>query len=83
MATTVHLPQQLLDRLDARARALKVSRNRLIVEAVQQSLAADADWSPELLAMLREPLDDELSAALDEMTAAIVQRRKSKPAPAL
>jgi predicted transcriptional regulator len=83
MATTVHLPQELLERLDARARALKVSRNRLIIEAIEGSLAPESSWSPEFLEMLDEPLKGEDRAAVDEMMATIRANRSSKDAPEL
>jgi hypothetical protein len=46
MATTVHIPKLLLDAVDRRARALKVSRNRFIVRTLEQEIAERKDWSP-------------------------------------
>jgi hypothetical protein len=45
MATTVYLPQGLIDELDRRARRLGVSRNHLIMRAVQKELS-DLSWPP-------------------------------------
>lgn len=39
MATSVHLPKPLMDAVDRPARALKISRNRLIVKALERELA--------------------------------------------
>lgn len=83
MATTVHLPEDLLERLDARARALRVSRNRLIIETLSSALDKDDEWSPELLAAIETPLSDEAAEELDEMIAAVRQHRGSKPPPDL
>jgi len=48
---------------------------------VSAALEADDEWSPELLAMLDLPLNPEDTAALDEMTLAI-QERRTRKAPA-
>jgi len=83
MATTVHLPEDLLERLDARARALRVSRNRLIIQTLSSALAKDDDWSPEFLATIQTPLSDEAAAELDAMIVAVRQHRGSKSPPDL
>ena len=80
MATTVHLPPDPFERLDARAAALEVSRNRLIVETLSAALDDDGDWSPEFLAVLHQPLTPESVALLDEMGVAI-QRGRTRKAP--
>ena len=52
--TSVHLPDDLLDRLDREAARRGVSRNRLIVHACQQTLAPEPDrWPPEYFAETR------------------------------
>jgi hypothetical protein len=78
MATTVHLPPDLLERIDGRAAALEVSRNRLVVETLSAALDDDGDWSPELLAVLHQPLGPESAALLDEMSVAILRSRTRK-----
>jgi predicted transcriptional regulator len=83
MATTVHLPPTLLERLDARAEALQVSRNRLIVDTLSSALGADDEWSAEFLDVLENPLNEAEAAAVDEMTAAIRERRTRKAPPEL
>jgi metal-responsive CopG/Arc/MetJ family transcriptional regulator len=83
MATTVHLPQTLLERLDARAKALQVSRNRLIVDTLSTALGADEGWSAEFLGVLENPLGETEAAAVEEMTVAIRERRTRKAPPEL
>jgi hypothetical protein len=82
MPTSVHLPKKLLAAVDRRARELKISRNRLIILALEKELAA-REWSPGFLEHLRTP-DADLAQAVDEMTAAIrAHRSGSKPPPKL
>lgn len=82
MATTVHIPASLLRRLDARARARGVSRNRLIVEALDRSLAEDEEWSAEFLDALAGMTGDAASTrAADQMLAGIIGARRSRRKP--
>lgn len=83
MTTTVHLPEPLLHRLDARARALGLSRNRLIVQTLTEAFDDAQEWSPEFLAALDSPLSPSAADALDELTAKIGERRSTKPPPSL
>lgn len=81
MTTTVHLPERLLERVDARAKALGVSRNRVIVDALERTLGSKHAWPPELVRMLEAPLDrttvDVLEGTLSHMRA----RRRSRRRP--
>jgi metal-responsive CopG/Arc/MetJ family transcriptional regulator len=77
MPTTVHIPTALLKSVDRRARALGVSRNRLIVRALEQAISERSHWSPEFLARLRD-VDRDTRAAVDEMLSAVKQARRSK-----
>lgn len=77
MATSVHLPKPLLDAVDRRAQALRISRNRLIVMALERELTEGSDWS--------EGFFDELASGsasidgtVDEMLVAIRTGRTSK-----
>ncbi len=49
MPTTVHIPPTLLKSVDRRAKALGVSRNRLIVRALEQAINERVRWAPEFL----------------------------------
>lgn len=82
MATSVHIPKALLEAVDRRARALKVSRNKLIVQALERELTGGADWPPGFFEEI-EKADPDLVVAVDEMAEAIRARRKSKGPPEL
>jgi hypothetical protein len=80
-STSIHLPDQLLQRLDRLATERRTSRNRLIVEACEALVAAGrGDWpagffdpvDPDDLALLRE-------AGVD-MEAAIYAARRDRAA---
>jgi metal-responsive CopG/Arc/MetJ family transcriptional regulator len=78
MPTTVHIPAALLKSVDRRARALGVSRNRLIVRALERAVSERTGWAPEFLARLRN-VDATTREAADELLAAVKERRRSKP----
>lgn len=80
MATTVHIPKPVLERVDERAKALNLSRNRFIIDALEKALAEQATWSPGFLEAVErlpqlEPLDDLLDV--------IGANRRSKAPPKL
>lgn len=77
MPTSVHLPKALLAALDRRAKYLRISRNRLIVQTLERELKDDDAWSPGFFERL-EQTDDSTKAAVDEMLDAILTSRKSK-----
>jgi hypothetical protein len=77
MPTTVHIPRPLLAALDRKAKALQVSRNRLIVRALQREIHEPSGWSPEFIDRLRAAEPD-LVPAVDELVAAVVGARRSK-----
>lgn len=82
MPTTVHIPAALLKSVDRRAKALGVSRNRLIVRALEQAVSERSRWAPEFLERLRN-VDRETSADVDELLSAVKQARRSKEPRAL
>lgn len=77
MPTTVHIPPALLKSVDRRAKALGVSRNRLIVRALERAVNERAEWAPEFLDKLRK-VDDDTVAAVDELLNDVKQARRSK-----
>ena len=77
MPTTVHIPADLLKSVDRRAKALGVSRNRLIVRALDQAVRERSGWAPEFLDRLRR-VDEETSTAVDELLTAVKRARRSK-----
>ena len=77
MPTTLHIPDPLLKSVDRRAKALGISRNRLVVRALEQVVSVRSSWAPEFLEHLRN-VDQETSAGVDELLAAVKQARRSK-----
>lgn len=53
MSTTVHLPPDLLDAVDHRARELGMSRNRYIIRALEQAIDTETRWSSRFREELR------------------------------
>jgi hypothetical protein len=75
--TTVHIPSTLLAAADRRARALRISRNRLIVQALERELGAATEWSPRFLEGLRA-VDADTADAVADLRDAVVAARRSK-----
>jgi hypothetical protein len=82
MPTSVHIPDHLLKQADKRAEAIGISRNRLIVRALERELREGSEWSPQFFNRLRE-IDGDGKAAVEEMLSAIRQNRRSKQPPRL
>ena len=66
MATRIHIPKPLLEAVDRKARALKISRIRLIVRALESELTIGSDWSPGFFEQLGT-VAPETVAAVDEL----------------
>jgi len=77
MPTSVHIPKPLLEAVDRRARALMLSRNRLIVQALEREVTQGSDWSPGFFSRL-ETSSAEVKSAVDDMESAIQKGRSSK-----
>ena len=77
MPTTVHIPDALLAAVDKRAGELRISRNRLIVRAVEEALRKPAAWPEGFLERFRQ-VEPEHAGAVDEMLAGIIANRRSK-----
>jgi len=77
MPTTVHIPTALLKSVDRRAKALGLSRNRLIIQALERAVSDRSSWAPEFLEKLRS-VDRETETAVDELLADVTQARRSK-----
>lgn len=78
MATSIHIPDKLLRQADKRAMALGISRNRLIVRALERELQERSDWSPGFFDRLRS-IDQDTTEAVDELVSAVAAARRSKP----
>ena len=81
MPTTVHVPTPLLGAIDRKARALRISRNRLIVRALQREVEERA-WSPGFFETLRG-VDRGAAAAFGESMAVVRAARRSRTSPRL
>lgn len=77
MPTTVHIPAALLKSVDRRAKALGVSRNRLIVRALERAVSERSGWAPEFLEKLRS-VDEETVSAVEQLLADVTHARRSK-----
>ena len=84
MATTVHLPPDLLKRVDQRASELGISRNRYIKRALETAIQKETTWSkPFLEALSKAAEDTDSHEAVDDMMKAIASRRSRKCPPVL
>ncbi|MBN1837360.1 MAG: hypothetical protein JW820_16010 [Spirochaetales bacterium] len=80
--TTVHLPGELLQKMDAAARRRGISRNRFVVEACEEAVAADAGQWPEDLFELGLSGEDQalLEQASAELERAVLENRRNRGA---
>ena len=76
MPISIHLPAEILSRVDRRARGLGLSRSRYIAQALGRDLDNGGDWSEGFFEQLRDisPADAKAAAALGE----VVHRRSSR-----
>jgi predicted transcriptional regulator len=81
MATTVHLPAELLRSVDARAKSLGISRNRFIRAAIEDKIGVKREWPAEVVSMLQTPADASLARAVDDMLDIIESSRRSRKEP--
>ena len=77
MPTTIRIPPALLKSVDRRAKALGVSRDQLIVRALEHALVERADWAPEFLEKLRS-VDGATAAAVDGLLTDVTKARCSR-----
>jgi hypothetical protein len=79
MPTSVHLPGTLLEAVDRKAKALRISRNQLVVRALERELREGSDWSAGFFERLSER-DRDTAEAVDEMLREVRKARRSKAA---
>ena len=80
-SSSVHLPHGLLAQLDALARRLGVSRNRVIVDACRRAVETDAgEWPPGFFDHSHYSREEreELEGAHDELMSIIEASRSSR-----
>jgi predicted transcriptional regulator len=76
MATSIYIPKPLLAAVDRKARALQISRNRLIVRALEHEVE-ERGWSPGFFDKLRG-LDSAARAEYSESMEVVRAARRSK-----
>jgi predicted transcriptional regulator len=77
MATSIHVPPKLLEAVDRKARSLRISRNQLIVRALEREVQAGTDWSSGFLARLSE-VEPDIARDVDDLVSTIRAARSSK-----
>ena len=77
MPTSIHLPKELLEQVDRKARALRISRNQLVRRALEREVRDASDWSPGFFDRLAEA-DEQLVPAVDELQKSVTSNRRSK-----
>jgi Ribbon-helix-helix protein, copG family len=77
MPTSVHLPRPLLEAVDRKARTLRISRNQLVVRALEREVGEGSDWSPGFLEQLTQ-VDSDVSASVDDLLRDVRNARRSK-----
>jgi hypothetical protein len=75
--TSVHIPKQLLAAVDRKARALKISRNRLIVRALEREV--ESGWPPGFFEQLRGTDASTVEEFRDSMDVVRAARRSKRP----
>lgn len=80
MTTTVHLPPQLLRRVDERAKGLKMSRNQYVRRALERMVEKETAWSSQFLGALQHAAADrESHRAIDEIMRAVSRHSRKGP----
>ena len=80
MPTTVHLPADLLKRVDERAKRLKVSRNQYVRRALERMIERETEWSQRFVDTLQDAANDEDGrSGINDMMRAIVRRSRKGP----
>lgn len=80
MPTSVHIPKPLLAAVDRKAKELRISRNRLIVQVLEREL--EREWSPGFFEKL-DRIDAETAETFRNSMAVVVASRRSKKPPEL
>jgi metal-responsive CopG/Arc/MetJ family transcriptional regulator len=82
MSATIHIPNVLLKSVDRRAKSLGVSRNRLIVSALERLVDERPQWSADFLARLRK-VDSVTIRSVEALQRDVKRLRRSRPPRAL
>lgn len=84
-STTIHFPDETLEKIDAVASRRGMSRNRFVIEACEEAVAEDAGEWPAGFFELDLSEDDLrlLRTAGRELEEAVMQNRRNRGAPIL
>jgi len=84
-STTVHIPEDVLSKIDLAARDLGVSRNRFVLQACKEALARQAgEWPKRFFESVHSREDQGLLAeASRELEREVLMRRTNRGAVAL
>lgn len=80
MPTSVHIPKPLLAAVDRKAKELRISRNRLIVQVLEREL--EREWSPGFFERL-DQIDADTAETFRKSMDVVVSSRRSKKPPEL
>lgn len=80
-STTVHIPDEILQRVDAIARRRGISRNRVVLASLEAEIARDSGEWPDTF-FTAPPADERnlLAEATGELEALTTTRRKNRGA---
>jgi predicted transcriptional regulator len=78
MPVSIHLPPQLLKRIDARARRLGMTRSGYIARTMEQVVGDANGWPAGFFAELRR-IDPELDDAVDALQTGLKRRSRKGP----
>ena len=82
MPISIHLPSDVLRKVDQRAKSLGLSRSGYITQALRRDAEPEGGWSPGFIGELRD-VDAALRKEADAMIAVLGRRRSRKAAPRL
>ena len=79
MPNTVHVPADLLESVDLRAKQLGMSRHRFVIRALERAIHEETEWSEHFVKELAvAALDIESHRDINEMRGAISSASRSK-----
>ncbi len=79
MPISIHLPDEVLRKVDLRARGLGLSRSGYIAQALERDLEGGGGWSPGFFSQLRDLSPEDARAA--RRLGEVVNRRRSRRGP--
>jgi predicted transcriptional regulator len=78
MPTSIHVPEPLLKAIDRKARALRISRNQLVLRALEREVKEHTGWSAEFFEQMRNT-GPELAVTVADLLKHVKKARRSKP----